>query len=106
VAILASCGERRPKLPPEAQAFFEKYKQIQVGMNEAEVDAILAGYPSSRGEEKRYFDYDTRTEFSHPSTTTKRFNQKPDASEWDYFVEVYFDESGYVMGKRFDEWLK
>ena len=55
---------------------------------------------SSKSNEKREFDF-KGNELLRPSASVKYYNQKENSMEGGYFIVVYLDESGYVVGKAF-----
>jgi hypothetical protein len=91
-------------LPPELQELKNKCSQIEDEMTEAEVDAIFADYQSSKTEMEQEFT--ARGEkLKRPSSFMKIYDSKG-AVEGDYFVDVYFDYFGRVVGKHIGEWLR
>jgi hypothetical protein len=86
--------------PPEIEAFRSKLKDIHHEMNEGQVDAILGAYSSSKSKAKCEYDF-RGDELLRPSASMKYYNQTEKPAECDYFIAVYLDESGYVVGKAF-----
>jgi hypothetical protein len=95
---------RRSQYPPELHEFVARYNQIAEDMREEKVDAILGGYPSSTVQEERMSS--PGGDLPRLSVKTKMFSDKPNANESDYFIEVYFDYFGRVVGKRLGEFLR
>jgi len=77
------------------------YNQIEEEMTEEQVDAIVTGHKSNTTKEVKDFDYGVI--FKRKSAYRKTF-YKAGAQEGDYFLYVYFDKDGYVVGKHLG-WL-
>jgi hypothetical protein len=85
VVALGLCSCAGPKkLSPELQAFADACKKIQPGMTEAEVDAIMHGYPIAI-----FVGDETRNESGGPFS--KSYDSKRGATEGDYYLFVSFD---------------
>ena len=91
--------------PPESQKFLDCYDKISDDMGEEEVNAILAGYPQEREEEKREADSRGRR-LKRPGSFHVSFDEKPGARERDFFIIVHFDEAHRVVGKSWGEYSK
>jgi hypothetical protein len=91
-------------IPPEKQELLPRYNEIKDDMTRDETDSIFEGFTSGRnnGISHRKANGDPLT---RPSSFDVMYTKK-DAFEYDYFVRVYFDESGYVVGKEIGEILK
>src|SRR5262249_45870061 len=116
---LASCqarpkGDTTSKEVPSAklspkEEFEGKFKEIQIDMSEQQVDQILAGYPC-------FIDKLTALEmklFGPPDGPYKRspifrktYNEKPDAIERDYYIDVLLDQDYMVVDKDLGEYIK
>jgi hypothetical protein len=101
--LLFTACQTKPKFPPEVQPFYHKYDSIREDMTEQEVDAILAGYRSNLLKEERDCDAFTAKPLKRRSTFTKSYGreQDPMEGEGDYYIDVYFDANGLVVGKLF-----
>ncbi len=100
--LLHGC-EQKSKLSPEHQAVQDMYDRIQEEMTEEQVDAILTGHESTTTKEAQDSDYGVT--FKRKSAYRKTFS-KSGAQEGDYFLYVYFDNDGYVVGKNITSILK
>jgi hypothetical protein len=97
VAFLPSCQKRRP-VSPELQRFVDGYVAVENGMTEEQTDSLLAGFRSSAGLESTDVT-NLGQPLTRPSARVKCYLSRPDANEGDYYINVYFDESGRVVGK-------
>jgi hypothetical protein len=97
----AGCGTGEPS--PRGK-FGECYRKIKEDMTEAEVDEILAGYPK-RSERRVGDKYGMHAKYlKRPSTYMIFVNEKIDPHEYDFFIQVYFDESHRVVGKEWSDY--
>ena len=87
----------------DLQNVLARYNQLDEEMTEQEVDRILTGFPSYRRDEERKETCNLKR-LSKPSAFNRRYSNKKDATEHDYFIDVYFDKSGRVVGKDYGEW--
>ena len=77
---------------------------VENEMTEGEVDEIFGGYHSSKYEEERHSNPRDAKALLRPSSFTKSYVKKEDAIEGDYFVEVFLDYFGRVVGKNIGEY--
>ncbi len=111
-AALAALGYfSYPGVPPKVDSRIPaelrtRYDQIRVDMTGAEVDEIMAGYQSSPLEESREDNGADSQRFLRPSVRTQIFGDRPHWEEGDFYLMVYFDAAGKVVGKRLGEWCK
>jgi hypothetical protein len=106
----------KPKLPPELQrivekhpelqSFVEKYNQIQEDMTEQQVESLLSDFPSSVMVSDWVPDHSNGKTFPRKSVKWKVFDSKPDADDCDFFIHVYFDSQGLVVGKQMGEYIR
>ncbi len=93
---------------PKAE-FESKFKKIQLGMSEEQVDKILAGYSGSFEEltalEKKLYGPPDGP-YKRTPLFRKHYPEKPDAIERDYYIEVMFDDNYMVVDKEFGEYIK
>jgi hypothetical protein len=98
--VVFICGEvfwLGARLAPELEDVRVRYEQIQPEMTEQQIDEIFRVYHTTKEELETARDsYDKP--LSRPSSFTKIYD-KPDGIEGDYFVRVYFDYVGSVVGK-------
>jgi hypothetical protein len=105
--VLFSTGcESKPTISLELQQLRDRYEQVQDDMTEMEVIDIFEGYPSGAAKNPREWHPATGKPLKRPSTFSRMFVEKSGAVEGDHFVDVYFDEAGYVVGKRFGEFSR
>ena len=86
------------KFSPEQQAFFAACKKVKYGMSEQEVDAVLRGYPSKR---LNIPDLDLP-----PGHYIRIYDDKPDSQEYDYYLQITFDENHAVVDGICSEYAK
>jgi hypothetical protein len=98
-AFLITGCEPKARISPEEKDLRDRYDQIEQDMKEAEVIEIFEGYESGAGELVREVDPNSKP-LKRPSKFARMFYEKKGVQEGDYFVEVYFDEAGYVVGKH------
>jgi hypothetical protein len=91
-------------LPPELQVLKNLSAQIEDEMTEAEVDAVFAGYQSSKTAVEREFTNHGK-KLKRPSSFFKTYDRKG-SIEGEFFVQVYFDYFGRVVGNEIGEWLR
>jgi hypothetical protein len=95
------CESNKVKVPSPLQELRDRYQQIEDDMKEAEVIEIFDGYESGVGEHVRDAHPHDGKPLKRPSKYSRMFVEKQGAVEGDHFVEVLFDEAGYVVGKQF-----
>jgi hypothetical protein len=74
-------------------------------MSEHEVDRIFADWSSYREPQARRTTYRGQP-LVEPSTFAKLYKHKANSEEYDYFVEVYFDKAGRVVGKDYGDYSR
>jgi hypothetical protein len=105
-AVSTGTGSKsKEKRSPEVQALLDKYNQIEEDLTEAQVDAVFAGYKGYRSDDFRPSHPGDGTPFRRPSAFSKMFCNGP-MVEANYFVRVYFDDAGYVVGKQIGEFVR
>jgi hypothetical protein len=97
----------KPNYPRELRELIDRYDLIHEELTEPEVDAILSDFPC-RGSFADESDTNGAGSGPFPRTSArvKVFTSKPNPNEGDYFVHVYFDYQGIVVGKRIGEYLR
>jgi hypothetical protein len=98
VIVLFTKPWERAAPTPESE-FFRKYDQVQEEMTRAQVEAVLGRQTDQTWNEKREWTSSGRP-LKRASVLTAYFNEKGSAKESDYFIAVYFDEKGCVVGKH------
>jgi len=103
-------GDPNSKPAPDSkQMLNDKYDLIEMNMTEAQVDQIFAGHP--RGIEQvspkvkegiRSFE---RNSSLIPSFH-KFYDEKPNAIEHDFYIDVTFNEAHLVINKYLGEYIK
>jgi hypothetical protein len=84
--------------PAPQSEFLRKYDQIQEEMTKGEVEAVLGRRIDQAWKEEREWTSSGRP-LKRASALTVNLNEKGSAKESDYFITVYFDEKGRVVGK-------
>ncbi len=84
---------------PEQQRFFGRCAAIEVDMTYKKVDSLFEEYESFTTSEQRDCTNYGNTLVGQ-SVRTKTFNNVKNPDEGDYYVNVYFDETGRVVGKQ------
>jgi hypothetical protein len=125
--VLASCAgdkktspeqQQQPakKLSPEFQAWWNVCEKAKVGMSEDEVDAVMSGYPSHRqphwnpDQSEALLTYHSGKE--PPSDVDlqrcylKTYDSKSNANEYDYFMNVLFDQRHLALCMDVSEYIK
>jgi len=102
-SVFTGCQQKQQR-SPQLQALTSKFDEIKEEMTEEEVDSVFEGYKSSRSDEFRPTNPNDGTDFKRPSTFSKMFTNGP-TTEGNFFVRIYFDSAGYVVGKRIGEFV-
>jgi hypothetical protein len=92
-------------LTPERRKFFEKFDALRVDMSWAEVDGLMAGYPSEEWRKERDSDPKLRP-LPRPSVVSVNYEEKVNANERDYVATAYFDKDGRLVGKFMSQYAK
>jgi hypothetical protein len=96
-----------PTRRSELQTLLEKYQLIRVDMTEQQVDELLAVYEMRKWKEGVLTH--SPDEVVRPSAFTKSYvlqlsplphETASTSTEGDYFIDVFYDETGLVVGKR------
>ena len=89
--------------------FSRKYGRIQLDMTEEQVDQILAGYPLRERRDVYDIEKDQALwpggKHKRKASFVKTYVCKPDANEGDFYIDVYFDDNYYVVGKVMGEYI-
>jgi hypothetical protein len=91
-------------ISPERKDFIRRYKLIEEDMSVEQVEAIMAGYRGDREKELRELHPATIKPLKRVSTENITYvEEKHDIAEGSYFIHVYLDAEGRVVGKWLGE---
>ncbi len=97
----------RPKQQPELQRFIQRAQMVKVEMTKEQVDNILRDYPEG-WEMNEVWEVGGSDSLIRPSVVTKVYvlflHSGTTAVDGDYFIEVYFDKEGLVVGTHIGEY--
>jgi hypothetical protein len=97
-------------LGSETNHFKGKFKKIQLDMTEDQVDEIVVGHPMDCRNDLCEIDRKVKAPPDGPCTRTplflKIYSEKPDGTEGDYLIFVYFDDNYLVVHKEYNLIIK
>jgi hypothetical protein len=104
LAFLCLGGCQQKQKSPELKALLERYNQIQNGMTEEQVNTVFVGYRGGKSVQVQRLPPVDGSE--SPRTSTFQIRYVNSIDEEGLFVDVFFDDGGYVIGKEIGENLK
>ena len=99
-AMVQSDNFATPQASPELRQFFDRCANVRTDMSEYEIDVLFREYASAQSDDPKTEDVGKET-FPRPPTLMKWYQSIANPADGTWYIKVYFDKNGRVVGKQF-----